>query len=363
MDTLPTNLKIILATGGTGGHIFPTQSLAQQLLKGNVQLLFVGGALDLNRYFNHLEYDYRPISAATPFRGNFLNACGKIFKGICQSYKIISQFRPDLIVGFGSFYTFPILLAAYLKKVPFILFEPNIVPGKVNRFFSRKALCSAVQFSATARRLKGRSAVVEFPYTISSSQENSYDYFHLNKNRFTLLVFGGSQGASFINQLFLEAIKEISSSLSFQVIHIIGKGEDVASIEKQYQQVAISASVKNFEKRMDLAWSIADLAICRSGAATIGEQCFFEVPAILIPFPRSMDDHQIKNACFMEQEVGGAITCLEQLITVDFFKSLLEQLIGSERPLRMKEAIALFKKKEPCSSFSSLIFSYFKGRN
>jgi UDP-N-acetylglucosamine--N-acetylmuramyl-(pentapeptide) pyrophosphoryl-undecaprenol N-acetylglucosamine transferase len=340
--------KIMIATGGTGGHIFPAQALAFELQEKNYDLLFTGGGLDSNRYFNRARFSYKQVESATPFRGNPLRSFFRIWKGIRQSLKVIDQFKPAILIGFGSFYTFPVLVAAKIRKIPIILFEPNAIPGKVNRLFSKWALFSAVQFPELGARLTGQIVEVKMPTGEKKrfNPSSARDYFYLDPQKFTFLVFGGSQGSESINRLFSEAIGKVESPIDFQVIHVTGKTDSAELIRRQYERAGIRACVKAFEEHMDLAWSAANAVICRSGAATIAEQITFEVPGILVPFPAATDDHQTMNALFVEKRVGGAITCPESLLSSTALKKLIESLLIPERLEKMRSSIAVFKQDD-----------------
>jgi UDP-N-acetylglucosamine--N-acetylmuramyl-(pentapeptide) pyrophosphoryl-undecaprenol N-acetylglucosamine transferase len=143
------------------------------------------------------------------------------------------------------------------------------------------------------------------------------------------------------------------------VIHITGKTDSAELIRCQYEKAGIRACVKAFEERMDLAWSASDAVIGRSGAASVAELIKYEVPGILVPFPQAADDHQTKNALFIEKTVGGAITCPESSLTVERLKPLLEQLLIPAQLLKMKTAISSFKqdhrKKELCTVICDII--------
>jgi UDP-N-acetylglucosamine--N-acetylmuramyl-(pentapeptide) pyrophosphoryl-undecaprenol N-acetylglucosamine transferase len=358
--TLPKP-KILIATGGTGGHIFPAQALAIELLEKNYELLFAGGGLDTNRYFNRSRFSYAQISSATPFKGNPFKSLYRIGKGIRQSLQLIDTFQPQLVIGFGSFYSFPVLAAARWRKIPIILFEPNAIPGKVNRLVSKWALLSAVQFSEAGRMLAGDIIEVKMPVGERKKLEAgaARNYFYLDLEKFTFLVFGGSQGSESINRLFSETILKMIAPSAFQVIHITGKTHSAELIRCQYERAGIRACVKAFEERMDLAWSASDAVIGRSGAASVAELIKYEVPGILVPFPQAADDHQTKNALFIEKTVGGAITCPESSLTVERLKPLLEQLLIPAQLLKMKTAISSFKqdhrKKELCTVICDII--------
>jgi UDP-N-acetylglucosamine--N-acetylmuramyl-(pentapeptide) pyrophosphoryl-undecaprenol N-acetylglucosamine transferase len=354
--------KIMIATGGTGGHIFPAQALAIELLEKKYDLLFAGGGLKTNRYFNRGRFQYAQVMTATPFKGNIFKSFYRIIKGIFQSFKLIDKFKPDVVIGFGSFYTFPVLVAARLRKIPIVLFEPNAIPGRVNRLFSKWALCSAVQFSEAGNLLAGEIIEVKMPNGERKKLDPAAarDYFYLDPYRFTFLVFGGSQGSASINRLFSEAIGTVMDPASFQVIHVTGKTDSAELIRRQYESAGIRACVKAFEERMDLAWSAADAVIGRSGAATIAELIKFEVPGILVPLPHATDDHQTRNALFIQNKVGGAITCPESSLSVARLKPLLEQLMVPDRLKTMKAAISSFKQDDRKKEFCSVICDILK---
>lgn len=231
-----------------------------------------------------------------------LRGSRRILMGMRQSRKILRDFAPDVVVGFGSFYTLPLLLAAKQRKIPIILHEQNAVPGKVNRLLSRFAHTTTLTFPV---QIRGATRLVHFPLRPRCKAEDPWKDFGLEKGRRTLLVFGGSQGARRLNELFLEALPYLSG---FQVLHFTGT--QVEGVEKHYEN--IPHCVRAFEPNLLEAMRIADLAICRAGASTIAELTETETPAILIPFPYATDNHQEKNArhfpggeVFLEKDLTG----------------------------------------------------------
>ncbi|HEV8053026.1 MAG TPA: undecaprenyldiphospho-muramoylpentapeptide beta-N-acetylglucosaminyltransferase [Parachlamydiaceae bacterium] len=316
--------KIMIATGGTGGHIYPAMALAQQFAmeQNDAEILFVGGGLAQNRYFDRNEFDYRTVSCGaftnrSPL--SLLRSCSNISRGIWQSCAIIREFRPDVVVGFGSYYSFPPLIAAKLKSVPLVLHEANSIPGKVNRLLAPYACATGVHFPQTLGLIKGKKYEVGMPLRTgfkkaSVAVDVARKYFGLQNGLTTLLVFGGSQGSNVINKLFPEALLEMccAENRRFQVIHIAGDIEEVQRLEQGYRKLGVIACVKVFEGQMGLAWQVADLVVSRSGASSIAEQLEYEVPGILIPFARAADDHQNHNADFLVDTVGGALKVQEK---------------------------------------------------
>lgn len=267
----------------------------------------------------------------------------KIAGGVQQSRKILREFKPDLVVGFGSFYTLPLLVAAKLEKIPFLLHEQNALPGKVNRLFSRFAVQTAITFPNSKHYLKGKTTPVAFPLR-KNEGGGAWEYFGLEKKP-TLLVFGGSQGARILNE---EIFKLAPFLTQFQLLHFIGKQGEEVLFKKRYKELGISHVVKRFEKRFDLAMEVADFAICRGGASTIAELTKYELPAILIPFPYASEDHQVENSRYFVETIGGGKMLLESEIGA----------LGKEIPLNLekyRQNMRLYKGKHVFKEFAELI--------
>lgn len=355
--------RVLITVGGTGGHIFPALGLARQIqqIASQVEIFFAGGKLGSNAYFLSSGYAYQEISCSPLLKDpwSFLKAVYKISRGCWQSRALIRAFSPDVVVGFGSYHTFPVLMAAASKGVPIVLHEANSVPGKVNRFFSSYADLTGIHFPSAASKLQGKVKQVALPlregYVKDAvSAEEARFYFGLDPDKLTLLVFGGSQGADAINRLFLEHVEEIISPIQgqVQVIHFTGHSPLLPQISEMYAQKKIPACVKPFESRMDLAWQAASLCISRAGAASIAEQLEYEVPGILIPYPFASDQHQEKNADFMVAQ-GIAFKFAEANLN----RKRMTQVIGElyRQHGDMREAARNVKAKNKFADLGTLI--------
>jgi len=359
--------KVLIATGGTGGHLFPAQALARSLIKtGSIDVLFAGKGLGSNRCFHKQEFPFEEISSAslmTSKPSKLLTSSFTIAKGIKQSLSLIKKFDPDLVMGFGSFYSFPLICAALMKKVPYVLFEPNAEAGKVNRLFSKWAEVTAIQFAGVAEKLSGEILEVSVPLwekeeRKSITEEEARACFCLDPKKTTILVFGGSQGAAFINNMFIQAVPNLwKLHKDFQVIHIAGDQDQADMLRRSYDVLGIPASVKTFEERMNLAWRAASFVICRAGAASLAEEIAFEVPGILIPYPYASDDHQRKNAQFMEEHVRGAVHLSQSYLTPEILLEAIKNLVDPVKKEleRMRLAIADFKASERKAELTSVI--------
>lgn len=298
--------KVIIAAGGTGGHLLPAQEIARELQEENIEVLFIGAGLKDNVYFDRENFRFNEILATTPFQKK-LTACLKalyiLFKGVKQSCFFLKHFKPDLIIGFGSFHAFPILCAAKWQKRPFILFESNTVAGKVTRLFSPFAVHTAIHLPLI-KKIKGNLIEVCWPLrkkVPTLSQKTAREKLQLTPERFTLLIFGGSQGASAINNAVLGICEQLlTKNVSFQIIHLTGKSKCI-EVEQFCKKHSIPARIKSFEQDMSQIFYAADLALCRSGAATIAELIHYQLPAILIPYPYATEQHQRENALFLER--------------------------------------------------------------
>lgn len=347
--------KVLIATGGTGGHLFPAQAFARKLGE-KATVLFTGANLATSRCFHRDLFAFKEISSAAFLTKNPIKAIkglNKMRRGVKEAIALLNEFKPDVVVGFGSFHAAPLLFAALMKKVPIILFEADSKPGKVNRLFSRFALLTAIQFPSAKERLFSETILVRPPLWIEREAISAREarlHYDLDPQLTTLLIFGGSQGAKRINTLAAEA-SLLAPSL--QVIHFTGSEEESARLRTFYDKAAIRAAVKPFEQAMHYAWSAASLVICRSGAASIAEQIAFEVPALLIPYPAAAGDHQTKNAEWMQNDVKGAFLLPEHLLTKESLAKKIEEALAQLPD--MKAAIKIHKEKETRTCLAELV--------
>jgi len=355
-------VHMIIAVGGTGGHLFPAQAFAHSMLRdhSHIRITFVGSGLKNNAYFEKDHFDFLDIKSAAPMTKHpirFILAWLSILQGLICCMKFYKKNMPQLIVGFGSYHTFPALLAGKLKKIGIIIFEPNVFPGRVNRFFSKWAKCVAIQFPHTSNYLKASNTCVHMSVLKKRedvTMQRARDYFHLDPERLTLLVFGGSQGAHKINQLFCGALEIlITHGWTLQVIHILGRNKDV-ELHKFYHKQGILACVKSFEERMDYAWAAASLNISRAGASTLSELIEFTVPTIFIPYPFSTEHHQEKNAAYVANIIRGGVMLEESKLNARILAEVITDLLSRKQLPVMRQALHRFKeqtKKEDGYSF------------
>lgn len=359
--------NVLICSGGTGGHIYPAQALREQLerLDDKVNVLCAGSVIR-KHFFKEDQVPFHQISYGMFLTKNprrFFSEFLKALRGFFQSVRLIYHFKPDVVVGFGSYFSFPTLLASSFTRSTMILHEANSIPGKVNRLFSRRAKVVATHFPDTKKHFSCRCVEVGMPlrlgYTSSfGSREKASQYFALNPSVTTFLVFGGSQGSLSINTHFCGAMMEfVERTKKFQLIHLTGDPLVSKEVKKIYQELGITAVVKDFEVAMDQAYLAADLAICRSGASGLAELIEFELPSLLIPLSTSADNHQEKNADFIVDTVGGALKLNEKSLNAEILSNTIFSFFADEHHLlkKMKANLTTYKCQVRDQSLLSLV--------
>lgn len=309
--------RIILCGGGTGGHIFPMLSIADEIKKQNIdsKVLFIGSKdrmeMDIIPKYNYkviglwisgikrVPYINNIIGMGLPFLFKNISLPIKIMHSIIKSIFILLKFKPDAVIGFGGYSSGPLLLSSNFLGYKTFIQEQNSFPGYTNRLLSNKVNFIFVAFDNMNRYIKGKNIlnlgnpVRKIISNLPSSKKKASKYFNLDNSKKTVLVIGGSLGAKTINESILTNLSLIKES-SFQLIWQTGNGY-YNKIESDNLETS-NIKILPFIDRMDLAYSMADIIISRAGAISISELCIVGKPLILIPSPNVADDHQTKNA-------------------------------------------------------------------
>ena len=295
--------RFLISGGGTGGHIYPAISIAEELSTKfeNNKILFVGSS-DRMEMQKVPEYGYEIIGlwiSGIKRKLHFSNLLVplKILLSIIKSYFIIKKFKPDFVIGTGGFASGPVLYVASKLKIPTLIQEQNSYPGITNRILSKSVNYICVSYSKMDRYFpKSKLLFTGNPvrkniYISTISKEASLDFFSLNKDKKTLLVLGGSLGALKINE-FIKSNLNYFKNLGVQVLWQCGN-----YYFQKYQALNSDiVKVKPFIKKMNYAYKAADYIVSRSGASVISELCIVGKPVIFIPSPNVAEDHQTKNA-------------------------------------------------------------------
>ncbi len=328
-------MRVILAGGGTGGHVIPALAIANELKQNcSVEALFVGTARGIeNRLVPAAGFPLRLIQVGALKNVSLAIRAKTAFdlpRAVWDSRRILREFRPDVVIGVGGYASGPAMLAAALSRIPTLAFEPNVVPGFANRMVARLVTAAAVHFEET-RRYFPRAEVTGVPVRQAffevRNRENA-------SPRPTLLVFGGSQGAHAINAVVAAALPALREKLpEVHLVHQTGE-RDYNDVTAAYQQAGVAGEVYKFIDDMPGMFSRVDLLVCRSGASTVAEITAAGKPAIFIPFPRAADDHQRVNAQALVQ-AGAALMLPEAELTpgylVDAVGSVLADVSRLER--------------------------------
>ncbi len=318
-------MRVILAGGGTGGHIFPALALAQEFTERNEKnsVLFVGSKRGLDKMIIS-KYGY-PLKAMDMegFKGKGIGkkvlSLLKLLKGLFTAFKILRDFRPDLVVGVGGYSSAPIVMIASLLRVKTVVLEQNLLPGLTNRLLSNFACIvftsfeeSDSYFPKTKTYFTGnpvRSEILSL-YHDKSSVENrseaSCKHGSMKKEKFNLFVLGGSQGAHQINLAMIKVLDCLSDIRErIGIIHQSGK-EDIDLLRNAYHKKGFSVEVTDFIDNIGDVYNKSDLVICRGGATTISELLVSGKASIIIPYPYAADNHQELNARALERK-GAAV--------------------------------------------------------
>jgi UDP-N-acetylglucosamine--N-acetylmuramyl-(pentapeptide) pyrophosphoryl-undecaprenol N-acetylglucosamine transferase len=305
-------LRIVIAGGGTGGHLFPGLAIAQEFMTRNNsnRVVFVSTGNLLERsVLSKTDFKLETITAeGIKGRGlwNQIKSAVKIPKGIMESIRILKSYKPDLVVGLGSYSAGPVVVGAWLLGTKIALHEQNILPGITNRILSRVADRIFVSFSDTEIRFdpeKTRLTGNPVRKELLAHQPNDHA---ANSKSFCVLIIGGSQGAHSINMAVMEALNHFTEKESLYFIHQTGRADEQL-VKEAYRRLKIPATVQSFFKQMAPQYKQADLIICRAGATTVAEVTALGKAVIFIPFPFAADDHQMLNADTMAREGAAEI--------------------------------------------------------
>jgi UDP-N-acetylglucosamine--N-acetylmuramyl-(pentapeptide) pyrophosphoryl-undecaprenol N-acetylglucosamine transferase len=300
------NIRIIIAGGGTGGHIFPAIAIANAMkrMKPLCEILFVGakGKMEMEKVPNEgyriIGLDISGFNRSSIFKNITLPF--KLIKSFMQARSIINEFNPDVVVGVGGYASFPVLYMAQQKKIPTLIQEQNSYAGKSNKILGKRAKAICVAYDNMERffpkdkiNLTGnpvRSNIANSTIT----HEQGIQFFSLDQNKKVVFAFGGSLGAKSINEALALSIPQLieekvqlvwqTGSTYFQTAQQLVKGHEA------------NFKVFEFIREMDYAYAAADIIVSRAGASSISELCIVGKPVVFVPFPYASEDHQTHNA-------------------------------------------------------------------
>lgn len=343
MSGMNTKIRALIMAGGTGGHVFPALAVAQRIVEngGSVHWLGSQGGMEVELVTKHgFAISTLPVSG---IRGSgvmrLLAAPLKLTRSLLGALQVIRRERPQVVIGFGGFASGPGGLAARLAGVPLVVHEQNAIAGLTNKLLARVATRVLVAFPQAAAQLPG-ATVVGNPVREAIRNVPVPEARYAGRDgALRVLVVGGSLGAQALNTHVPDALARIARDLPVSVRHQTGR-KDVELTRGNYARMNLDADVSAFIDDMAAAYAWADLVVCRAGALTVSELAAAGVPAIFVPFPHAVDDHQTHNAGYLVQ--AGAARLLPQAqLNGERLAGEIRAVAGSGQPVAREKLLAM----------------------
>ncbi len=335
-------LRIVMAGGGTGGHLFPGIAIAREFMARNsaTRIIFVSTGNPLERaLLSRAGFELERIQVAgIKGRGiwNQIKSVLQIPGAILAAMGLLKKFSPDLIVGLGSYSAGPVVMGAWLMRVPIAIHEQNILPGITNRILARFADRVYLSFENTLSRFSPRKVCwtgnpVRRELLETAARVDETAAPKTGRKKFTVLIIGGSQGAHRINMVMIETLELLHDADQLHFVHQTGEADEKA-VRDAYGQKSISATARAFFDDMAEQYRQADLIVCRAGATTVAEITALGKAAIFIPFPYAADDHQTLNAADLAT-AGAAELIPEKELTAEVFGTKIKYYMENPQDL------------------------------
>ena len=359
-------MKVLVVTGASGGHIFPALSFIDTLKNehsdSDILLVLPKKSIKVKVVPDICALKFISVSNIRfSFDLKNLKAVLNLIKGSLESFILLLEFKPDIVVGFGSLNSIPLLLLAWLMRIKTLIHEQNVIPGRANSLLSKFSDRVAISFAQTKDYLavsSDRLVLTGNPIRKELKKidrQEALNFFGFEDNLFTILVMGGSQGSQKINESFINAISAVADKLKLQVIHLAG-AKDLEALNKGYKALKIKSRLLTFLDKMQYAYSIADLAITRAGATTIQELIAFSIPAVIVPYPFAYE-HQRANAAVLERE-GCCIVIDDTKLGPGILKQEIEAFFKDpKKPEGMRLKYSKFLKNNASEALVNTVFS------
>jgi UDP-N-acetylglucosamine--N-acetylmuramyl-(pentapeptide) pyrophosphoryl-undecaprenol N-acetylglucosamine transferase len=334
-------MRILIALGGTGGHIYPGLALGEKLRNRNNEVILVGRKGGIGaRIAKESGFPFFQIVGEGLVRGFSLkvfNFLGKSIQGFFQCIKIFRSFKPDIVLGMGGYLAFPVVVVAKISGITCAIHEQNVIPGLANIVLARIVDRIMVSFKETERYFPSKKTFLTGnpvrQAILSCHRSEGLQKLNLVEGKKTILVFGGSQGARSINLAMVEALNFLTPvKKKIQIIHIVGV-EQFSEIKDEYQKRNYPSCVLPYLLHMEYAYSCSDLVISRSGASTVAEIIAQGLPSILIPYPYATRNHQKANAEFLFKR-RACLLIEDNKLTGELLADTIIRLLDNEAELR-----------------------------
>jgi UDP-N-acetylglucosamine--N-acetylmuramyl-(pentapeptide) pyrophosphoryl-undecaprenol N-acetylglucosamine transferase len=352
---------VLIAAGGTGGHLFPAEALAHELAARDIRVELVTDHRATSYGGSFPAGEVHVVSSATLAGRSpigLARAGLSLGRGMVQSFALVNRVKPVAVVGFGGYPTIPPLVAAAARRVPTVIHEANAVAGRANRFLAGRVSAVATTFERTgklgdAHRKTVRTGNPVRPAVVAAAT----DYRAPEPGGpYRLVVFGGSQGARIFADIVPAAVARLAEPMRGRLSIVQqARPEDVDRVQSAYAAAGVEAVVAPFFADLPARLSSAHLVIGRSGASTLSELAVIGRPSILVPLPHAIDNDQLANALEM-QRVGGAVVAEQKDLTVDRLAALIAELV--EDPARltaMAEAAGTLARPDAVARLADLV--------
>ena len=319
--------RVVLTTGGTGGHIFPALAVAEELRNRypDVRILFIGGRHGSEGEHARaagLEFMALPVRGVLGRGIRSVGALVQLGQSVIRAGFILGKFKPDVVLGFGGYAGFAAVQAAVFMRIPTAIHEQNSVPGVCNRLLAKRVRKVLVSFPDQQAQFQGREVVHTGNPVRGSIRALRGGASAPGRN---LLVLGGSQGAKAINEAVVEALPGLRAQ-DVRIWHQTGPAQ-FEEIRKRYDEMYPDARVEPFITDMASAYGFADLVLARAGATTIAELTVAGKPSVLVPFPYATHNHQFGNARQLEK-AGAALTVVQSCLPEVSLASMIGDLLS-----------------------------------
>ena len=360
------NARIVFCGGGSGGHLFPALAILEELHRrreSTLECLFLtsGRAIE-QQILDELHIEQISIESATSaeLRRRPIRTIRRLFQAQSRARTALTEFAPHCVVGCGGHGSFAGIVAAWRNRIPTLLLEQNVVPGRATSLLSRIADQVCVSFPETQHRLP-RSLSVNV--TGNPVRASVVEVGGARTGPPTLLVLGGSQGAQAVNQAMLQFISRSGDSLQgWRVIHQTGETEE-SLVRAGYQQAAIDADVAAFLTDIRSCYAAATLVVTRAGATTLAELACLGLPALVVPYPRSVRDHQLVNGNWYQQRGAARIVEQDQSFPNSFVHALRELLGNDDEPLRMRNQMRKLGTPDAAAIVAEILMRVIEARS
>jgi len=356
-------MRVVIACGGTGGHIYPGLAVAEALRERDprTEILFIGSSGLEARLVPQEGWPFRRVAARQfPRRPSLraLWALGAAAIGTLQSLVLLGRLRPHVVVATGGYAAAPVGAAATMLRIPLVLQEQNLFPGVTNRLLARWAAAVSLPHERVRMHFPRNAMVTGVPIrrrAVGGNRHRAIELFGLRPTVFTVLVLGGSQGAQSLNEAMLAASLRVPDPGSVQILHQTGKGhEEWARQRAAGIQAPRYVAVGYIENIAD-AYASADLVVCRAGAGTLAEVTANGLPFVAVPYPYAAAGHQESNARLMEQE-GAAVVVLDRDLNAARLAEVIDALRSDAARLRvMAEASRRMGRPRAAAQVAELV--------